>query len=269
MLSDRNYMSSGGRGKRNGQEISGRQMVYFLIGINVVLFLLSSGSPHMTSMLSLSCQGLQSGKVFQLITAMFMHGSFSHLLFNMYGLYLFGTLLDPLMDGKRILLLYLVCGFIGNILFLICNWGQPYLLLGASGSLFGIMMAVAMLRPNIQFMMLLPPIPVKARTLVVVYALIEIFIMMSNPHSPVAHLAHLGGLLAGYAMIKIFYRPQIVWDIFPRRTKGPRLWRDSSRQARYDLDYLLDKISVQGINSLTPEELEALRQAREKMRGKH
>ena len=280
-----------------GQELSGRTMIFILIGINIFLYLIFPAPRTMQQLvdpdfpyyrLVLSSRGIASGQIWQLVTAMFMHADFYHILFNMYGLYLFGMLLAPLMNGYKILWLYLIGGLSGNLIFLLFNWGNPFYLMGASGALFGIMAAVALLRPNVQFIMLLPPIPVKAKTLVIVYAVIELLFQFGNggQSDGIAHLAHLGGLLGGYLYIKFLFGPNLAWDILPRRRvrpgetpppgAGPRMWRQpdftvkpGSKIKSQDIDYLLDKISKTGINSLTPEETEILRRAREQMRGKH
>ena len=287
MLGDRNYMR-GSYPNSNGRNQfffgDGRQMVYLLIGINIFCYLFLG---QRNNAFSVNCMK-DSFAIYQLITAMFFHANFTHIFFNMYGLYLFGKLLAPLLNGGKILLLYLLGGFVGNTLFLALNWNQPQMLLGASGALYAFIIAVAMLRPNLQFMMLIPPIPLKSRTLAIVYAVIEILLQFADGGSNIAHLAHLGGLLAGYVYIRLVFRHIIEWDplgfLFrgtgqtssasrPKSNAGPHLWSRSGNSnqkiSSQDLDYLLEKVSRSGINSLTPEEMDVLRKTREQMRGKH
>ncbi|MCI7643502.1 MAG: rhomboid family intramembrane serine protease [Lentisphaeria bacterium] len=303
MLSDRDYMRSPNNQPRSGGALSsvgGMQMLWILIGINVAAFFLFGepkalygtnilffdGAP-LANYLVLSMDGLKNGYFWQLITAAFMHGGITHLLFNMWGLYIFGSLIAPTLGGNKMLWLYLIGGFSGNALWLAFNYNSPSLLLGASGALFGVMLVTAMLRPNERFVLLLFPVPIKTTTLIVVYSIIEVLMLLNNGDS-VAHLAHLGGLLGGYIFAKITLRRYIAWDVmdmFRKRVKvgGARYSfkqnmsdksffstkSDSSSDKELDpgeIDYLLDKISTQGINSLTPDEMQKLRSAREQMK---
>jgi hypothetical protein len=228
---------------------------------------------------------------------MFLHGGFWHIAFNMWGLYLFGTIVAPELGSKRFLILYFISGIAGNIVWLAFNWNSFAFILGASGALFGVLMATAMLFPDKQFLMLFFPVPIKAKTLVLVYGILEIISNLSN--DGIAHLAHLGGALAAYIYLKIIYKKGEIWDplelIFPKRSGGfsqkqPRGWTvhpDNSKNYRgtgenvnssessdkpvsqKELDRILDKISQSTINSLTREEHETLKRAREQMKNRN
>ena len=180
----------------------------------------------------------------QIVTHMFMHGSFWHLFFNMYALYIFGQVLEQVWGPKRFFIYYMVCGlgaafvhetvillqyeralsFVSpDQLELVLNEGTAYFregkvftdenmkslqlmlntpTVGASGAVFGILLAFGVLFPNTQLMLLIPPIPIKAKYFVLIYGAIELYLAFSNPGSNIAHAAHLGGMLFGYILIR-------------------------------------------------------------------
>lgn len=283
-LYDRDYMNYGRFG---GGRDSGLGVLWGLIAVNAVMFLLIA--PPDSSLfykLAMICKPGNFG-IYQLLTAGFIHGSFGHILFNMYGLYIFGTLVLPHLGGRRFLWLYLSGVLCGNLLFLLVNWGRPGLLLGASGAVCAVMMAAAMLEPERRFMLLfLPFTPLKTPTLVICYTILEVIMELAGAEAGVAHLAHLGGFIGGYLVVKLLLRGNVAWDPFRRRSRGfnwkrpaggdrdyyepPPPPRDvpggDAPVSRRELDALLDKISRDGINSLTPEELARLKRAREEMR---
>ncbi|WP_294480942.1 rhomboid family intramembrane serine protease [uncultured Victivallis sp.] len=280
-LYDRGYMRGSSPGE---QAISGMGMIMVLIAINVVLFLAGNILPGLAEMLLLTPQGIRSGRIYQLVTAGFLHLEFFHLFFNMWGLYLFGGLVAPHIGGRRFLWLYLIGAVSGNLLYLVLNWNSPGGLLGASGAVFAVMVATALLEPNRQFFIIPLPIPMKTRTLVVCYTILEVLLLANNKDG-IAHLAHLGGVIGGYLYMKLLYGNRLAWDPFRRR---PAAWRPQFRGGApepppvggagnaaqrggpvgaRELDALLDKVSRYGINSLSEYELARLRQAREEMRG--
>lgn len=260
-----NFYNQGGREQKDGNA-----MVWYLIIANVILFLLGSKADD----LALYCN--RYFRFWQPLTAGFLHLEFFHLFFNMYSIYLFGTLVAPHIGKRDFLLLYLISALAGNLLFLALNWGSPAILVGASGAAFGIMAAAALLEPDRRFTLLFLPFkPLKTTTLVICFAIVEILLQLTGSQSGIAHLAHLGGLAGGYLFIKLKFPRMIVWDIFRKRVRnvpfeappeeGPR---KTGRVTSDELDALLDKISRYGINSLSEHELARLRQAREEMRGK-
>ena len=275
-LNDRDYMYGGlDRGRGPG----GMGMLWTLIAVNAVIYLLiAPPGSGLYGGLALHCI-TGDFHFFQLLTAGFLHYDFMHILFNMYGLYLFGKLVIPHLGGGRFLALYLGGMLCGNSLFLALNWNSRVLLVGASGAVCAVMMATAMLEPDQRFMMLFMPFtPIKTSTLIICYTILEVIMALSSRYSTVAHLAHLGGFVGGYLLIKLMFRGNVAWDPFRRRRP---LWQrtageqreqrefhtySSSPVSRDELDALLDKISRNGINSLSPEELARLKQAREEMR---
>ena len=145
----------------------------------------------------------------QLLTYGFLHDptNLAHLLFNMLALLMFGAPLEHTWGNRRFLTYYLVCvGGAGLCQLVVTSWlasqGTPVgPTLGASGGVFGLLLAYGMLFPNQRVMLLIPPIPMKARTLVIIYGTIELLLGFTGLQPGVAHFAHLGGMLFGWLLI--------------------------------------------------------------------
>jgi membrane associated rhomboid family serine protease len=210
---------------------------------------------------------------YQFITHMFMHGSFFHLFFNMYALFVFGIVLEQTWGSKRFLIYYFITGLGAAVIHTFVNYLQlapmiadasafantptPDLMLtfikehiskpnqavydfinqwslapnssdyinqavamvneatiglvniptvGASGAVFGVLLAFGMLFPNTQLMLLIPPVPIKAKYFVMIYGGIELFLGFSQPGSNIAHFAHIGGMIFGFFLIKLWQK---------------------------------------------------------------
>ena len=157
----------------------------------------------------------------QVVTYGFMHGGWAHLLFNMLALAMFGAPLEHVWGQRRYFTYYLVC-VVGAAAcqlavgaWTVSQGGEAYPTVGASGGIFGLLLAYGMLFPNQRVMLLIPPIPMKARTLVIVYGAIELLLGITNVMPGVAHFAHLGGMLFGWLLIR-YWRGQP-----PFGRKGP------------------------------------------------
>ena len=144
----------------------------------------------------------------QLVTYAFLHGDIAHLLFNMLALLMFGAPVEHTWGEKRFLTFYAVCVVGAAVCQLAVGaWtmsqgGQAYPTLGASGGVFGLLLAYGMLFPHQRVMLLIPPIPMKARTLVIVYGAIALLLGFTGLQPGVAHFAHLGGMLFGWLLIR-------------------------------------------------------------------
>ncbi len=302
MLSDRPYMRGPGR---SGD--TGRNALLLLIVINVVVWfwtgLIANNRSFLLDAGVLSIFHIKDQyQIWRLVSYMFLHANFFHLLFNMWTLYIFGETVAEELGRSKFFTLYFISGIFGGVLWMAANWVMPGgVLLGASGAVSGVMLAMAMLNPNREYLLLFFPFPIKCRTLIVVFAIIEVVLQYKGGGN-VAHLAHLGGFVAGYFYLRFACANLILWDPLafllgkPKpRTNGTWTVHDSRYSSSPDskpsggayktktfdaenyrssgdavspreIDRLLDKISSGGINSLTPDELKALRQARKQMK---
>jgi len=180
-----------------------------LIVANVAMFLLSTSVGDMLAPLALWPFGAAriSGVGFapwQLVTYAFLHGSMLHLLFNMFALYMFGGAIEQVFGPRRYLAYYLVCVVSAALTQLLVAMltGGFYPTVGASGGVFGLLLAYGLYFPNNRVMLLFPPIPMPARVFVAVYAVLELVMGVTGTQSGVAHFAHLGGMVGGYLMLR-------------------------------------------------------------------
>lgn len=250
--------------------------------------------------------------LYQLVTYLFMHGSFMHLFFNMFAVWMFGTVMERVWGPKRFLIYYLVCGIGAGIIqegvqyinyanenlaaydFVMTSSGrittEAYLNLwttvGASGAVYAILLAFGMTFPNERMFIIPFPFPIKAKWLIGGYIVIEVWSALNTPGDGIAHMAHLGGMLFGFLLIRYWRKHPNIEQRFngqngffqqmkkqyenKRRntfhyqpsTETPR-WEehkekeeDSARQA--EIDAILDKIRKSGYDSLTKEEKKKL-----------
>jgi len=142
----------------------------------------------------------------QLLSYGFLHdiGGINHIAFNMFGLWMFGRDLERLMGPRRFLTYYLTCVVGAGVVQLIVAYmgGGDYPTVGASGGVFGILLAYAMAFPNRMVMLLIPPIPMKAKYFVLLYGLLELYLGVSGSAPGVANFAHLGGMFFGYLLLR-------------------------------------------------------------------
>jgi membrane associated rhomboid family serine protease len=231
-------------------------VVKTILIINVVLFLLSNIITVINIYLPIYSFKSELFRPYQFITHMFMHGSFAHLFFNMFTLYMFGRVLEQFWDSKRFFIYYFVTGFGAALLHLLIiqiqannliaqmnpeqvdivlregsnvwlsgkNYantmmGQLNSLLntptvGASGAIYGLLLAFGVLFPNVELFIMFIPIPIKAKYLVIFFVISEFLLgFMNRPGDNVAHFAHLGGMLFGLIFIYFWKKKQFKrWD---------------------------------------------------------
>ncbi|MEX0976826.1 MAG: rhomboid family intramembrane serine protease [Woeseia sp.] len=146
----------------------------------------------------------------QLLTYGFLHdpNGLTHILFNMFGLWMFGRDLERLMGAQRFLIYYLTCIIgAGIVQLIVANLqGGNYPTVGASGGVFGILLAYAMAFPNRTVVLLIPPIPMKAKYFVLFYGLLELYLGVSGRAPGIANFAHLGGMLFGFMLLQYWRR---------------------------------------------------------------
>ena len=176
-----------------------------IIIANVLMFLLEGtlGINNLISVFALWPVGSQF-LPWQLLTYAFLHGSLTHLLFNMFAVYMFGADMERVWGGRRYLIYYLVCAVAAALSQLLVSriTGAQYPTLGASGAVFGLLLAFARYYPERQILLLLLPIPLPARQFVVLYGTLELVLGVTGTQAGVAHFAHLGGLAGGFLLMK-------------------------------------------------------------------
>lgn len=294
-----------------------------LLIANVVCYLLQllAGSLQidLTDLFGLHFVLADNFRVWQLVSYMFLHGSLTHLFFNMFSLWMFGGLIERTLGAKRFLTYWMVCGIgagicqefwqtgqyfveglnnypmvnTGSAIISMGNYLNLWTTIGASGACYGVLLAFGMLFPNERIMLLLPPIPMKAKYFVAGYAAIELISAYAS-NDNVAHFAHLGGMLFGWLLLRYWRtsrsrRPAANgWTRWNEPPRTPSLWEritsrlrnrrteqpgnahhTATRQNDYDynirsrqeeqrMDELLDKIRQSGYDSLTQEEKQEL-----------
>ncbi len=182
--------------------------------INVIFFVATLiNERFMVSTFSMFLPGSPFFRFWQPLTYMFMHGGFAHVFFNMWALWMFGSALERAIGTKKFLVLYFVSGFGALLLHTGVQYAQlltglaPYQrlaltpMLGASGALFGVQIAFAMLYPNSVWTLIFPPVSLKAKWFVAIFVAIELLCGITGTADGVAHFAHLGGMLCGWLLI--------------------------------------------------------------------
>lgn len=179
-----------------------------LLIINVVIFILQNMAQQFTVYLSLWPLNTPYFEPYQLFTYMFAHGGFSHIFFNMFAFASFAPILEQYWGDKKFLFFYIATGIGAGLIYALVNYfffpGQGGPMLGASGAIYGILMAFGMLFPDLELMLLFPPIPIKAKYMVFLMG----FLTYALDHSgTVAHLAHFGGAFVAFIIIR-YWRSQ-------------------------------------------------------------
>lgn len=227
-----------------------KNLIIINVAIWLLMMFSPSLSEKLTHYCALHFWGASDFNAAQLFTYMFMHDvrSFAHILFNMFTLFMFGITLERVLGSQRFLFYYLSCG-IGAALVqeivwqltwvdILAGWinssygsgiveardvilqahtmGQPIpilnslLTVGASGAIYGVLLAFGMIYPNRPLYLMFVPIPIKAKWMVIGYGVLELLIGLSAANDGVAHFAHLGGMLFGFFMIWYWKKKGIV-----------------------------------------------------------
>ena len=139
----------------------------------------------------------------QFISYMFLHGGFAHLFFNLFALWMFGQSIENLWGTKRFVIYYFITG-IGAALIHILVTGANVPMVGASGAVYGILLAFAMMFPNRPIFLIFLPIPIKAKYFVIFFGALELFNGVASLQTGIAHFAHLGGMVVGYILIRLW-----------------------------------------------------------------
>ncbi len=208
-----------------------------LLFINIILFMVQQVisvryGDVLTELFGLHFVLAPAFRIYQPLTYMFLHASWSHVLFNMFSLWMFGRIIEETMGQKRFIIYYFVCGIGAAFCQELWQFGEYYLTgmaqydaanvngniipmssfldqwvtIGASGACYGVLLAFGMTFPNQRIMLLIPPIPMKAKYFVIGYAVIEAYSAFTS-NGNVAHFAHLGGMLFGWFLFR-YWRKQ-------------------------------------------------------------
>lgn len=186
-------------------------VIFALLIANGLMFALQWQFPHIVNRY-LPLYSFNTGNFlpWQLISYGFLHSmnNIYHILFNMLALWMFGRDLERIMGAQRFLIYWVVCVVGAGMLQLLVSvfTGQPSVTIGASGGVFGLLLAFAMMFPDRIVVLLIPPIPMKAKYFVLIYGLITLFLGISGGVPSVAHFAHLGGMLFGYLLLRHWSR---------------------------------------------------------------
>lgn len=276
-----------------------------LLIINVLAWLISyvleTQGVSLNSMLGLHFFMASKFQVYQLFTYMFLHGGLQHLFFNMFALWMFGCVVEHTWGAKKFLFYYISCGVGAGLIqeiaqfvrYSMDNLGSYQQVLiegtgvmpvdlylnlwttrGASGAIYGILLAFGMLYPENRIFIFPFPVPIKAKWFVVIYAAIELFMAMTTSGDGVAHVAHLGGMLFGFMMIKYWNNKRFYTEIKDDKKKyhNPNMHvhhtdgeknRDwdfnlQKKKKQTEIDAILDKIRRSGYESLTAQEKQKL-----------
>ena len=249
--------------------------IKYIVIINVAVFLLQMMFEEITPMLGLTPALFFAdfpNLTYQIVTYMFLHGGLGHILFNMFGLWMFGTEIERTWGTKRFGRFYFYCGIAGAILTLAVQSTQAVPMIGASAAIYGILIAYWFLFPNrllyIYFMF-----PVKVKWAIPGFMLIGFLFSGGN----VAHVAHLGGALFGILYMKSDWRPG--W--FSGKVKNLRYQQKEAKLRRnvkeaqdimHRVDSILDKINEVGIENISKADRKFLEEASielSKKQGKH
>ncbi len=293
-----------------------------LLIVNILAYaatwVLESRGIDLTSMLGLHFFLASNFHFYQFFTYMFLHGGFTHILFNMFALWMFGAVIERVWGPKKFLFYYIICGVGAGIMQEIVQFAEYSLqgmsayqyvsvggvrmatdayinlwtTIGASGAVYGILLAFGMIFPNERLFIIPFPFPIKAKWLIVGYIAIELFSAVSGPGDGVAHMAHLGGMLFGFLLIRYWQHHPDSSERFSRsagqeffdrlkqrydqrqsnstRRDSPRYEQTTTRresdaehnarqrQNQAEIDAILDKIRKSGYDSLTKEEKQKL-----------
>jgi membrane associated rhomboid family serine protease len=261
-----------GSGGMGGIEPGVRALLIATGIVFLVQLLFRSASPGLERILGLVPADLFGRwHVWQPLTYVFLHGGVLHLLFNMLALFMFGSELERSWGTREFLRYYFVCGVGAALVHWLVSMSSPVPVIGASGSIFGLLLAFGLLFPD-RIILLWGIAPIKAKYFVLGFGLFELFAATSGPQGGVARFAHLGGLVTGFLYLK---SETLLWPVKRRlgrvrkgmtaRVEAAEAGRRERRQA--EVDRILEKIQVDGMGALTDAERKTLAEAAKRGRG--
>ena len=154
-------------------------------------------------------------RLWQPVTYMFMHGGFWPLFMNMYTLYIFGSVVERMIGSRKFTILYLISGLgAAAVHLLVMTWmrGAAAPMLGASGAVYGVLIAYAMIFPNSRISLIFPPISLNAKWMVIIFAVLSLVVGVTGTAEGVAHFAHLGGMIFGFLVVYFWKKAGRLFD---------------------------------------------------------
>lgn len=210
--------------------------------------------------------------VWQLFTYIFLHGDPWHLIINMFFLWMFGCEVERTMGTREFLRYYFICGVGAGLFHLVINFNSPTVVIGASGAIYGVMAAFAVLFPErviTLLLFLILPVQIKAKYLVMIFAGISLLLGAFGSNDGVAHFAHLGGMLVGFAYLKLDWRLDYLTTWMRQQRESRQAVQNlkkhqAMQRIRERVDEILDKINEVGYDQLDENEKRILQEASEK-----
>jgi len=209
---------------------------------------------------------LRSGQIWRLITYLFIHANiFWHLLFNMFGLWMFGPSVEKQIGTYKFILYYFLTGVGGALCAILINPNSHIQTIGCSSSILGILVAFAMLFPDAIISMIFPPISMKAKHFAIAFGVIQI-LMIFESQSGINWAVHVGGMAIGYFYMRYFFMTENFLNFKEWKEKYfAKKKEDREKFIQEQLDPILDKISKTGVDSLTSKEKNILKKAKYKI----
>jgi membrane associated rhomboid family serine protease len=206
--------------------------------------------------------------IWQAVTYMFLHGGLFHIFFNMFALWMFGSDIERQWGEKEFLKYYFLTGISAGILTYLSSPRSPIPTVGASGAIFGLLVAYGMMFPD-RLILVSFIFPMKAKHFVLLFAAIEFMYCASGTQDGIGHFAHLGGMLVGFVYLKYWPRLSLKMGLFHGIGWRVKEWHKETQkkeEAVFDekVDAILDKINREGIDSLSSSEKEILRRYRQR-----
>lgn len=198
------------RSYRNSEQFP--DAIKHLLILNVIVFAIQNLLPQYNNAIVGHYLFSPEFKPWQIITHMFAHADMTHIFFNMFNLWMFGRILANMWGTQRFLFFYFTCGlvaFVAHQGYLFYQLGPnpiDSVMLGASGAVYGVLVAFATLFPNTRLMLLFPPIPIKAKYLIFGFLALDLVFGFTGRSTGVAHFAHVGGAVAGFLLVKYWQK---------------------------------------------------------------
>lgn len=238
------------------------------VGVFVLMLLWRSELIHVFGLTPVL---VKKGLVWQLVTYLFLHGGLFHILFNMFALWMFGCDIERAWGTREFVKYYFITGIGAGLFTFVFSFNSPIPTIGASGAIFGILVAFALMFPN-RLIYVYFLFPVKAKYLVIFFAVIEFLASFRYTSDGIGHFAHLGGMVIGYLYIRSDFRIPSFFRLSTylarlrnfkhrRRMKVVNRQRDREQKLMERVDQILDKINQVGYDNLTKEEKKTLEQA--------